>query len=223
MIFFGGGIASEFMVKATIWALLVSMAAPTVSSPQEANCDYDRQKVDLVQVRRFMGGLRWDCVIQSGNDFLATKPAAPNDSINTLIILGYAHSRLQAQGKGNYETEILAEYKSALTIYRALNGNLDSTMIGDLFVQLTNDKKVSSRELFNRARFEVLMTPIAVIEPDTTAAVAKPSAWYKKWWAIASGVGVVAVAAALAAGGGDGGGDDVVPIDTIPSFPPPPK
>jgi hypothetical protein len=46
-------------------------------------------------------------------------------------------------------------------------------------------------------------------------------AWYKNWWAIALGVGVVAGAVALAGGGGgDGGG--TTPDQPLPGFPPPP-
>ncbi len=56
-------------------------------------------------------------------------------------------------------------------------------------------------------------------DEDTQVKASKP--WYKKWWAIGLGVGLIAVVA-VAAGGG-GGSDDGGTVDTdLPDFPDPP-
>ena len=59
-------------------------------------------------------------------------------------------------------------------------------------------------------------------QSDTLLFAEKGKPWYKKWWVIGSGVGVVALAAVLlVGGGGDDNGGTVV--DTIPDFPNPPS
>ena len=63
---------------------------------------------------------------------------------------------------------------------------------------------------------------ILTSEPLTEAAK-NGTPWYRKWWALGSGVGVVVLGAALILGGSSSaGGSDSTRVDTLPGFPPPP-
>jgi hypothetical protein len=60
--------------------------------------------------------------------------------------------------------------------------------------------------------------------PDTAQAVVKKP-WYRKWWAVGSGVGLFAMAVAVLGSSGDSQVDveqPPTPVDTLPGFPPPP-
>jgi hypothetical protein len=58
------------------------------------------------------------------------------------------------------------------------------------------------------------------VEPEE---VKQGKPWYRKWWALGSGVGVVVVGAVLLLGGGDSAdGGGTTETDTLPDFPPPP-
>ena len=52
---------------------------------------------------------------------------------------------------------------------------------------------------------------------STTQVMTEKRKWYTKWWAIGSGVGIIAMAAILMTGSNDQTGS--LPIDTLPPFP----
>lgn len=62
------------------------------------------------------------------------------------------------------------------------------------------------------------------ITPATDQEI-KKKPWYRKWWAVGSGVGLFAMTVAVLGSSGDGEAsidEQPTPVDTLPGFPPPP-
>jgi hypothetical protein len=68
------------------------------------------------------------------------------------------------------------------------------------------------------------VTEIAAVAEQPTPPVIKTKPWYKKWWAIGSGVGLFALAITMLSRGDNEVivGKEPVVVDTLPDFPPPP-
>ena len=92
------------------------------------------------------------------------------------------------------------------------------------YLEWTGSLEINRHELqvmLEEAKLRVVQE-IEQQQSDTLLFAEKGKPWYKKWWVIGSGVGVVALAAVLlVGGGGDDNGGTVV--DTIPDFPNPPS
>lgn len=67
----------------------------------------------------------------------------------------------------------------------------------------------------------VAKQPAAEAQPWTFESKSGGKPWYKKWWAMALGVGVVATVAAVAGGGGETT-EEKAPPSALPPPPPPP-
>jgi len=113
---------------------------------------------------------------------------------------------------------VIDQFKAAFKANRNWKGELDiispefSGMMKEARNQVDSEKGKSEEPQITQAKD----TTIAMA-PETSARVGgKP--WYKQWWAIGLGVGVVAGAIVILAGGGG----ETATIDTLPPFPPPP-
>ena len=113
---------------------------------------------------------------------------------------------------------VMEQFTAAFKAYRDWRGELDikSPEFAELMDQAKTevDKEAAEKQAAEARAQDT--TKLVSTPPQKTGG--KP--WYTKWWAIALGVGVVAgVAVAVAGGGGSNG---PAPVDTLPTFPPPP-
>lgn len=201
--------------RITVWVMIVmSMmgASPLWSEPPAVRCDYDQRRPSLDHAREYFEDYDYVCAEREIADVLAA------DSLDT-----------STRCRGHV---LLAQ---ALYGQNLLNpGNVPDSTIRRQFVLAYEADSGCSAEIFvlDADRLQLLaMTAKAEVDSlrraRAAAAVVSPTGqeggkWYKKWWAMALGIGVVAGAVALA-GGGDGGGDSSrVVLDTIPGFPQPP-
>lgn len=92
-------------------------------------------------------------------------------------------------------------------------------------VVVENNKKTATTTPESELKTAVLMAPsptLASVDIRIESAGARKKGWYKKWWAVALGVGLVAMVAIASGGGGsDNGGESG--SGRLPDPPPPPK
>lgn len=92
-------------------------------------------------------------------------------------------------------------------------------------VVVENNKKTATTTPESELKTAVLMAPsptLASVDIRIESAETKKKGWYKKWWAVALGVGLVAmVAMATGGGGSDNGGESG--SGRLPDPPSPPK
>jgi len=205
---------------------------PAVSWAQE--CSYDRANPSLDNARISFKSLDYKCAEEEINDFLKLESIPIEQRADAHVLLAAVY---YAKSKNDSEKRnlVVDQFKAAFRAYRAWRGELDITSTE--FIEMMNAAKALVDE-------EAAKKPAPVVPPvEEKPAVAKPEvtkpevtkpqaaepaktegkAWYKKWWAIGLGVGVVALAAvALGGGGDDGGGGGGGTTDSLPGPPRPP-
>jgi hypothetical protein len=180
---------------------------PAAAWGQAPECPYDRTKPSLDNARISFKSLDYHCAEQEIMDYLD--------------LTDLEKKKL-----------VVNQFKEAFRAYRDWRGELDISSTE--FIEMMNEAKQLVDEEESKKEAEPVVTeptpaeeqpvvtqPPAKEQPEVTSiSTGESKPWYKQWWAIALGVGVVAGAVVLAAGGGgeegEGGGGV---IDTLPSAP----
>jgi len=200
--------------------ILVSLIILTWTCPvpaQDAPCEFDAEEPSLAHARTAFRAADYACAGQEAQAVLT-------DSSLSQKTRADAHALLAAVF---YSTTDDPEDRRRLTreqlimVFRTdRNWRGRPDIAGAGFLTLVND----ARELVDwlvKTSPELVEQPVA--EQDTTPLKTPGGTpWYRKWWAIGSGVGLVATALVLMAGG-DEESDPTVERDTLPGFPPPPS
>jgi len=204
-------------------AFVQALILPQVAEAQEITCPFDKENPTIDNARYNFKITNYDCAELELQTLLATPDLdlqAKADAHVLLASVYYAKIR-DDEEKRNLVVE---ELVSAFTAFRNWRGDLDIsspeflTMMeqaqalvdqkGDLEEEVKDEAVTKVEEQDDEA-------PVTVITPEK-----KKGPWYKQWWAIGLGVGLVATTVVLVAGGGD---DEPEPVDnTLPGFPDPP-
>lgn len=169
---------------------------------QTAVCDYDRQQPSLEHAEHvFMTSLySFDCAVMEISDLL-------NRETDTEMYAEARFLRGQAYwGQIIYEQSPIPD--TQIVIDELIEGfRADSSWAGEWYWMDDDDFLRIAKTARHKA--------------DSIMSIPPPQKgkWYKKWWAIGSGVGIVAVAVIALTRGEDEPADS---IDAIPYFPDPP-
>jgi len=191
---------------------------PSLSLAQDTGCSYDRARPSLENARVSFKSLDYNCAEQEILDYLKLESITIEQRADAHVLLAAVY---YAKSKNNNEKRslVIEQFKKAFEAYRQWRGELDISSTE--FIGMMNE---AQRLVDEEAK--AALTPPQPPVIDKPAVTAEKStgeqkkAWYKQWWAIGLGVGVVAGAALLLAGGGggeEGGGGQVT--DTLPRPP----
>jgi len=209
---------------------VVLLFAASVSA-QVGACGFDPQAPTLEHAKELMVGLNLDCAEQEVTSFMSIGNKPPEEMANAHILLAAVYYT-QLRRK---DVKITSNLQQAFRIMPDWDGTsplkraefLDMLEEAERTVQadIESDRQRQATEDSIRIAQEQADSIRAVYEADSLATIAASEEgskhWYKKWWAIASGVGVVAIAVGVALAGGGGGGDDGT-TGQLPDFPDPP-
>jgi len=200
---------------------LQGVVLPAAARGQTPECPYDRTKPSLDNARISFKSLDYHCAEQEIMDYLELDNLTIEQRADAHVLLAAVY---YAKSKNDSEKKklVINQFKEAFRAYRDWRGELDVSSTE--FIEMMNEAKdLVDQEEAQKEAEPVITEPTQGQEtPVVTTISAKESKpWYKNWWAIALGVGVVAGAAVLVAGGGGGesgdGGGTV--LDTLPSAP----
>ncbi len=195
---------------------------PTWVLAQAPPCNYDKQAPSLDNARKNFKTLNYKCAEAELNDLLKNENLALEEKSNAHILLAAVYYAM-LKDDSEKRSMVMTQFKAAFKAYRDWKGELDIKspefveMMKEAQVQVDTETPVPDTTAQKQV---VADTTQKQVTPVVASKEGKKS-WYKQWWAIALGVGVVAGGIALAAGGG--GGETTPPVlDTLPSFPNPP-
>jgi hypothetical protein len=208
----------------TLICFLQMVVLPTIAWGQAGECPYDRANPSLENARISFKSLDYRCAEQEILDFLGQDGLTIEERADAHVLLAAVY---YAKSKNEDEKRrlVVNQFKEAFRAYRDWRGELDISSTE--FIEMMNEARVLvDQEEEQEAEEKPVVLPDEEQEKEPTYAkptIGEKKPWYKKWWAIALGVGVVAGAVVLAAGGGgDDGGDGGTVIDTLPGPPDPP-
>lgn len=200
---------------------IYGVVLPAAARGQTPECPYDRAKPSLDNARISFKSLDYHCAEQEIMDYLNLGDLTIEQRADAHVLLAAVY---YAKSKNDSEKKklVINQFKEAFRAYREWRGQLDVSSTE--FIEMMNEAKdqVDEEESQKEAAPEITKpTPAEETPVVTSVTSGKSKPWYKQWWAIAAGVGVVAGAVVLAAGGGggeEGGGGGGV-TDTLPSAP----
>lgn len=215
----------RFIGVCTLVCFIQMIALSAVTWGQAGECPYDRANPSLENARISFKSLDYRCAEQEILDFLDQENLSIEERADAHVLLAAVY---YAKSKNDDEKRrlVVSQFKEAFRAYRDWRGELDIS--SSEFIEMMNEAKMLvDQEEEQKQEEEPVIAPEE--EEEEEPVYAKPAtgekkAWYKQWWAIALGVGVVAGAVVLATGGGgdDGGGGGTV-IDSLPGPPDPPQ
>jgi sensor c-di-GMP phosphodiesterase-like protein len=196
---------------------------PLGSFAQIPGCQYDSNAPSLENARKNFKSLNYKCAEAELNDLLKVPSLDLEEKSNAHILMAAVYYAMLKDDSEKRKV-VMDQFKAAFLAYREWKGELDikspefMEMMKEAQDQVDAQKAQPAEEITKAEPTEDTTAVAAVTQASITTAAKKP--WYKKWWAIGLGVGVVAGAVVMLSGGGDNGG--TTPTDTLPSFPPPP-
>lgn len=201
-----------------VWTVLY----PLLLSAQTAECDYPKGRPSIGHARQAYRAAELECAALELNDLLNrtdTPRAIKAEAHMILASVYYVSDEEPGTSRNSVKKELVEMFMA------------DRYWQGRLEIQTADFRKLVN-DAHELAEWRYRNSPELAAEYDrsverTDSLVAdsirieesKPGQkkWYTKWWAIGSGVGIIAMAAILMSGGNDTGGS--VPIDSLPPFP----
>jgi hypothetical protein len=193
-----------------------------------SECDYSADDPAVDHAREQFYAVFYNCALMELEDFLADTDRAPSERAEAWrLISAIRYYQMLDAASEALQASVIEAGTEAFKAMPDWQGNFDITE-GEYIDWMLRAKKQAMAELAAQPELSpdttvvVADTGIQMVAVDTIRIDhARGSVWYKKWWAVASGVGLVATAAVLAFSGG--GDDEVEPRDTLwLSDPPPP-
>ncbi len=191
---------------------------PSLSVAQTPECHYDKANPSIENARISFKSLSYGCAELEIEDFLKLETITTEQRADAHVLLAAVY---YAKSKNEDEKRILVinQFKEAFRTYREWRGELDIN--SSEFSEMMNEAQVLVDK--ETTEEQVIAEPVVEKPVYTESTVSEDKPWYKKWWAIGLGVGLVAGTVVILSGGGsddgdDGGGGGVV-NDTLPDFP----
>jgi hypothetical protein len=211
-----------------ILALLVYLQAlvlPQMVQAQTSDCPFDKANPTIDNARYNFKITNYDCAELELQTLLADQELDLQTKADAHVLLAsvyYAKIRNSEEKRDL----VIEQFVAAFTAFRDWRGDLDiqsaefMTMMeqAQVLVDEKDDAEAAVRDQVAEQvpDQQVDETPVTVITEEK-----KKGPWYKQWWAIGLGVGLVATTVILVAGGG--GDEAEEPVDqTLPDFPDPP-
>jgi hypothetical protein len=187
-------------------AFLFTAVLPDLVLAQTAGCDYDKTNPTLKNARKNFLALNYPCAEEELNEYLTSTSLSTQERADAHVLLAEVYYA-KVRNEGEKEDKVIEQFVAAFKSYRDWRGEL-------------NIKSPEFMGMMRRAQDMVdqgIEAPKTVKDEEQKASKddKKKGPWYKKWWAIGLGVGVVAVAVVVLAGGGDE--EDTTPA--LPGFP----
>jgi len=213
------GLLQAVAVLALI-AFVQALVLPQMAEAQTTDCPFDKENPSIDNARYNFKITNYDCAELELQALLAKPDLDLQDKADAHVLLAsvyYAKIRNDEEKRN----VVVEELVSAFTAFRNWRGDLDISSPEFLAMMeeaqaLVDQKADAEGEAAGQIEGQEDEAPVTVIKPEKK----KKGAWYKQWWAIGLGVGLVATTVVLVAGGG---GDEPVPEDnTLPGFPDPP-
>jgi len=204
------------LFRLSMTVVLISYLAATilpagVLAQESINCPYDSEAPSLEHARQTFKALNYNCAEMEINDLLKDESLSLEEKANAHVLMAavYYAKLKDAKEKRN---RVIEQFAKAFRFYANWSGDLDI-------------KSTEFLSMMEQAKSLVGTEIKAPETPDLDTLVAVPTigtgekkAWYKQWWAIGLGVGIVAGAVVLLGGGGD----ESPPDTTLAAFPLPP-
>ena len=221
---------ARLLKAVVIFALLVfgqALVLPQIVQAQTPDCPFDKENPTIDNARYNFKITNYDCAELELQALLADTSLVLQSKADAHVLLAsvyYAKVRNNDQKRDLVIGQFVAAFKSL----RSWRGDLDiqspeflammeqAQMLVDegADAEAAIKKEVKQEVAKQVPHEEVDETPVTVVTSD-----GKKGPWYKQWWAIGLGVGLVATAVVVASGGGD---DPVEEDNTLPDFPDPP-
>lgn len=211
-----------------VHSLVLSVPAQAQSVP----CNYNKEKPSIESARLNFRITNYACAEEELAALLAREDLDLETRADAHVLLAAVY---YAKVRNNDEkrNRVIEQFVAAFRAFRTWRGELD--IKSPEFTQLMEEAQRLVDEQSAEEAVEETAEPAteAAVEPDsvvdsTEQAPLTPlrlegnkKPWYKKWWAIGLGVGLVAGAVVLATGGGDDDGGGTTDGD-LPGFPPTP-
>ncbi len=203
-------------IRVVIYAIVCVAVSLGVLSADEVSCDFNSENPRVLHAKMFFTGGQYACAEEELKALLDKPDINQHTAADAHMLLAAVY--FQTIDGGNARRQKTREqFILGLRADRNWSGNL--AVSSAEFITIFND----ARELVNWLYKESpeLFASDTVAEEQVTEAVATKKPWYKRWWALASGVGVAVLAGAIILGGGNNG--NITPEDTLPDFPPTPN
>jgi hypothetical protein len=190
---------------------------PIGSYAQISGCQYNSDAPSLNNARKNFNSFNYKCAETELNDLFKNTSLNPEEKSNAHILMAAVYYAI-LKDSSEKRNAVIDQFKAAFRANRNWKGELDiispefSGMMKEAQSQVEREKGKLDKPRITQAK-----DTTSAVAPKTPAKVnSKP--WYKQWWAIGLGVGVVAGAVIILSGGGG----ETTAIDTLPPFPPPP-
>jgi hypothetical protein len=215
-----------FLRTVVILALLVYLQAlvlPGIVQAQTADCPFDKENPTIANARYNFKITNYDCAELELKTLLANETLELETKADAHVLLASVYYAKVRDNEQKREM-VIGQFVAAFKAFRAWQGDLDVQSPEFLemmeqaqeLVDQEGDEAAVTEEVDEQVvEQEVDGAPVTVITEDK-----KKGPWYKQWWAIGLGVGLVATAVVVAGGGGDDGGEE--PGEPLPDFPDPP-
>ncbi len=177
---------------------------------QVNDCGYDPAHPDLEHARQSFRQINYNCAEQELKDLLAQKDISLEEKANAHVLLAAVYYTIMRDAQEK-EQKVVEQFAEAFRVYQDWSGDLD--IKSSRFEELMEKAKTMVEEE------EATAEETPVEEQPAQQSQVKKKPWYKNWWAIALGVGVVAVVVVAASGGGGDGGGSSQPLPDFPDTP----
>ncbi|UCD62550.1 MAG: hypothetical protein JSW34_07210 [Candidatus Zixiibacteriota bacterium] len=209
-----------------IFVLLVFLQAlvlPEFVQAQTPECPFDKDNPSIENARYNFKITNYDCAEVELKTLLADENLDLQIKADAHVLLAavyYAKIRDDEQK----QDLVIEQFVAAFKAFRNWRGDLD--IKSPEFVAMMEQAQVlvDKQDDALEAATDKVKEELPDEEAEEVVQVVPVSGdgkkpWYKQWWAIGLGVGLVAGAVVLAAGGG---GDEAPPDNDLPGFPPTP-
>lgn len=184
---------------------------------QESNCAYDQNNPSLDNARISFQILDYECAEQEIEDYLDLDTLTIEQKADAHVLMAAVYYAKLKDDK-NKKIQVINQFKKAFKSYRDWHGDLDirSTEFFEMMQEAKKDVDEDSQKEASTTETKAEKPKPAIPSPPKTTigeqkdkSEGQKKAWYKQWWAMALGVGLVAGVAVAAGGGGstdeDGG------------------
>ncbi|MEZ5360366.1 MAG: hypothetical protein R3F48_16240 [Candidatus Zixiibacteriota bacterium] len=240
------GFAKQAIAQVVLLCFVQMLFFPVVGFSQPLECQFDKSNPTLENARLSFRTLNYACAEEEIEAFLKLEDITIEEKADAHVLLAAVY---YAKLKNDEEkrNQVVSQFKQAFQAYRAWKGDLDISsteffeMMQEAQAQVDEEAEqtvieeetpaiVEQPATASEPKIEEVEQP-AKVEDEQPAVASMPAyeggsvkeskPWYKKWWAIGLGVGLIAGVVVLAGGGGsdDGGGSTDT---TLPDFPDPP-
>jgi hypothetical protein len=206
---------STGLVLMTLAVFLHAILFPVLSHAQAVDCNYDPASPSIENARKNFKITNYVCAEKELKDFLAQEDITLEDRANAHVLLASVYYAMMRDDEAKSQ-KVTEQFVAAFKAFRAWKGNVDIKSPEFLALMEKAKEMVDQESQVKKAALEQVPTAETMMPQET-----KSKPWYKKWWVLGLGVGVIAGAVVIAGGGGGGG---ETPTDnTLPGFPGTPK